>query len=161
MNELPVEVVRSARRKKTVQARVVDGVIRVSVPARMSKAEEDRYVAQLVGRLQRRRDASAIDVDARARVLAARCGLPTPASATWVDNQEMRWGSCTPADRTIRISTRIALFPAWVVDAVLVHELAHLAVPRHGPDFWAIANRYPKMERARGFLIAKGFADDD
>ena len=161
MSDLPVEVVRSARRKKTVQARVVDGVIRVSVPLRMSKAEEDRYVAQLVARLQRRQEATAIDVEARAASLAARYGLPAPASVTWVDNQEMRWGSCTPADRTIRISTRVAAFPGWVVDAVIVHELAHLVVPRHGPEFWAVANRYPKMERARGFLIAKGFADGD
>lgn len=158
---MEVEVVRSARRKKTVQARVVDGVIRVSVPERMSKADEDLYVAQLVARLQRRRDAGVIDVAARASALAARYGLPKPASVRWVDNQGSRWGSCTPADGSLRISTRIAAFPSWVVDAVIVHELAHLAVPSHGPAFWALANRYPRMERARGFLIAKGLPDPD
>jgi len=39
---------------------------------------------------------------------------------------------------------------------VIVHELAHLIVPGHGAGFWLLVGRYPKTERARGFLIAKG-----
>ena len=66
-----------------------------------------------------------------------------------------RWGSCTPGDGSIRVSTRLAPFPAWVLDYVLVHELAHLAAPDHSPRFWALVNRYPMAERARGYLIAK------
>ena len=65
-----------------------------------------------------------------------------------------RWGSCTPATRTIRLSTRLAAFPDWVIDYVIVHELAHLVVHGHGPDFWDLVNRYPRTERARGYLIA-------
>jgi hypothetical protein len=42
--------------------------------------------------------------------------------------------------------------PPWVIDYVLVHELAHLLVPRHGLDFWALVDRYPRTERARGYL---------
>jgi hypothetical protein len=42
--------------------------------------------------------------------------------------------------------------PHWVRDYVLVHELAHLLVPGHGPDFWALVQRYPRTERARGYL---------
>ena len=153
------EVIRSAKRRKTVQARLVNGVVQVSIPARMTKAEEDRWVAEMVGRFERRRTTEPIDLAARAEVLATRFGLPAPASIRWVDNQEWRWGSCTPDDRTIRISTRVATFPGWVLDYVLVHELAHLVVAGHGPDFWALVERYPRCERARGFLIAKGMDD--
>jgi predicted metal-dependent hydrolase len=42
--------------------------------------------------------------------------------------------------------------PGYVVDYVLLHELAHLLVPDHGPDFWALLEAYPRTERARGYL---------
>lgn len=138
-----------------MQARLVDGIVQVSIPARMSKADEHRWVTEMVARFERRHRAEPVDLDARTEVLAARFGLERPASIRWVDNQEWRWGSCTPADRTIRISMRLAAFPEWVRDYVIVHELAHLTEPGHGPRFWALVNRYPKTERARGFLIAK------
>jgi hypothetical protein len=69
-----------------------------------------------------------------------------------VDNQHRRWGSCTPADRSIRLSSRLRSMPEYVVDYVLVHELAHLIEPSHDPRFWALVARYPRAERARGFL---------
>jgi predicted metal-dependent hydrolase len=155
------EVIRSPKRRKTVQARLVNGIVQVSIPARMSKAEEERWVAEMVGRFQRKQATEPIDLAARAEQLAARYGLPQPASIRWVDNQEWRWGSCTPADRSIRLSTRLGGYPAWVFDYVVVHELAHLVVGGHGADFWALVNRYPKTERARGFLIAKGLDGED
>ena len=155
------EVIRSPKRRKTVQARLVNGVVQVSIPARMTKAEEEKWVAEMVGRFQRKAATEPIDLASRAEVLAARYGLPQPASIRWVDNQEWRWGSCTPADRSIRLSTRLAGYPGWVVDYVIVHELAHLSVAGHGADFWALVNRYPRSERARGFLIAKGMDGED
>ena len=157
---MKVEVIRSARRRKTVQARLVDGVVRVHIPASMSEAEEQRWVAEMVKRIERRSAGEAIDLDERARSLARQLGLETPASIRWVDNQEMRWGSCTPRDSTIRISSRLAREPAWVVDYVIVHELAHLSVANHGPRFWDLVNRYRLAERARGFLMARGMEAD-
>lgn len=75
-----------------------------------------------------------------------------PASVRWVTNQNGRWGSCTPADGTIRLSHRVQDMPDWVIDYVLLHELAHLIVPSHNARFWALVGRYPKTERARGYL---------
>jgi predicted metal-dependent hydrolase len=160
---MKVEVVRSSRRRKTVQARLVGDVMRLSIPAGMSPADEQRWIEEMSRRLKQRRAAGRIDLERRARDLAARFGLQTPVSIRWVENQESRWGSCTPSDRTIRISSKLVNEPGWVIDYVIVHELAHLSVPRHGPRFWALVNRYPLTERARGFLMARGVepqADD-
>jgi predicted metal-dependent hydrolase len=155
-----VEVVRSRRRRKTVQAREVNGVLRVSIPATMTKADEERWVAEMMRRIERRAATDSVDLWRRADQLATRYRLRRPASIRWVDNQEWRWGSCTPADGAIRISSRLVSEPSWVLDYVIVHELAHLEVASHGAAFWALVNRYPKAERARGFLIARGVETD-
>ncbi len=152
---MPVEVIRSARRRKTVQARLVDGVLRVHVPAHLSAAEEERWVEELRSRVMRKRTAAGIDLRARAVGLARRHGLPEPAEIDWSDRQQSRWGSCSVESGRIRLSSRLAACPGWVLDYVIVHELAHLVVPGHGPKFWGLVNRYPKTERARGYLIAK------
>ena len=133
MTAVEVVVVRSARRRRTVEAREVDGVIRVLVPAAMSQAEERRHVEKLVARIERRRTVTAIDLPARARELSKRLALPRPKAIRWVDNQDRRWGSCTPSEGSVRISSRLAAFPPWVLDYVIVHELAHLAEPGHTP----------------------------
>jgi predicted metal-dependent hydrolase len=156
-----VEVVRSARRRKTVQAREVNGVLRVSIPATMTKADEQKWVSEMVRRMERRTVSDGIDLARRAEQLADRYELKRPKSIRWATNQQWRWGSCTPTDGSIRISSRLAGEPAWVLDYVIVHELAHLHVARHGVKFWTLVNRYPKAERARGFLIARGLDADD
>lgn len=159
--EIPVDVVRSARRRKTVEARIVDNRIRLLIPARLTKSEEQHWITTMRRRLTPAADAAAIDLAPRARRLARRYGLPEPTSIRWVDNQKQRWGSCTPADGTVRISTQLSAYPKWVIDAVVVHELAHLIEPGHGPAFRALVARHPMTERATGFLIAKGLAEDD
>jgi len=153
---MKVEVVRSPRRRKTVQARQVGGVLRVSIPASMTAVEEEKWVAEMVRRMERRAATDRIDLAERAAVIADRYGLHHPFAIRWVDNQEWRWGSCTPSDGTVRISSRLAKEPLWVLDYVLVHELAHLSVARHDQRFWSIVHRYPLTERARGFLMARG-----
>jgi predicted metal-dependent hydrolase len=152
---LPVEVVRSRRRRKTIQAYVADGRIRVLVPAGMPPAEEERVVKEMVARATRRLTPTDIDLPARAAHLARKYQLPLPASIEWSDRQLARWGSCSAAEGRIRISRRLASMPGWVVDWVIVHELAHLLVPGHGPRFQALVARYELAERAEGYLIAK------
>jgi predicted metal-dependent hydrolase len=155
-----VEVRRSARRRRTVTAYRELGRTVVLIPAAFSPAEERRWVAQMVAKLQtreerRRRSLGGDDeLMARARALSAEHldGLAEPASVRWVDNQHRRWGSCTPADRSIRLSSRLRSMPEYVVDYVLVHELVHLIEPGHDDRFWTLVARYPRAERARGFL---------
>jgi len=150
-----VRVVRSARRKRTVGAQLVGDVLTVTVPSWMSTSEIDAWTAKMTASFRRKQSADRIDLRSRAATLAARHRLPRPHDIRWADDMTTRWGSCTVSTGHIRISTRLAGFPDWVVDYVVVHELAHLEVPGHGADFWQLAHRYPKAERAIGYLIAK------
>ena len=79
-------------------------------------------------------------------------GRAVPDTVRWVTNQNTRWGSCTPAEASIRLSHRLQGMPDYVIDYVLLHELAHLLVPGHGPEFWKLLDAYPRTERARGYL---------
>jgi predicted metal-dependent hydrolase len=155
-----VEVRRSLRRRRTVSAYRDGARVVVLIPDQFSRAEEREWVDRMLQRLDarearaRRTDA---ELTARAQRLIQRYlpELPAralPISLRWVDNQNGRWGSCTPADRTIRISDRIMDMPDWVIDYVLLHELVHLLVPSHNARFWSTVGRYPKAERARGYL---------
>ncbi len=155
---LPVEIVRSRRRRKTVQATIVDGVIRVQAPASMSARELDEHVQHLVSRLERRYRSESVDLVDRARRLSKRFGLPRATSVVWAE-QRSQWGSCTTTTGEIRVSNRLAAYPPWVLDYVLVHELAHLVHADHSPAFAEVVAQYPLAERARGFLMAVSFGD--
>ena len=156
-----IEVIRSARRKRTVGAELRGDVLRVTVPTWMSRTEEDAWVAKMAASFARKRSAERIDLVERAATLARRHQLPRPREIRWADDMTTRWGSCTYGTASIRISTRLAPFPDWVIDYVIVHELCHLEVRGHGPDFWRLVHRYPKAERAIGYLIAKAGDDLD
>ena len=160
MSTFQVQVVRSPRRKRTVGAQLVGDVLTVTVPSWMGAAEVDGWTAKMEASFRRRQSTDRIDLAVRSATLAARYRLPTAGNIRWADDMTTRWGSCTIETGHIRVSSRLAGFPDWVVDYVIVHELAHLAVPGHGPDFWKLVHRYPKAERAIGYLIAKaGEAD--
>jgi predicted metal-dependent hydrolase len=155
-----VEVRRSPRRRRTVSAYREGERVVVLIPAQFSRAEEREWVGRMLERLdardQRARRTDS-ELQVRAQRLAARFLPDHPdaarsASVRWVQNQNGRWGSCTPADRTIRISHRVQEMPDWVIDYVLLHELTHLIVPSHSAAFWSLVGRYPKAERARGYL---------
>jgi predicted metal-dependent hydrolase len=156
-----VVVRRSRRRRRTVTAYREGGQIVVAIPARFTAAEERRWVKIMLERLalqdQRRRPSDQALLT-RALELSEQylSGRAAPTSVRWVGNQQARWGSCTPEDGSIRISSRLRGVPEWVLDYVLLHELAHLVEPGHGAEFWKLLEAYPRTERARGWL--DGFA---
>jgi len=125
------------------------------VPDHFSEAEARQWALKMAGRIERKRASEAVDLELRATQLAARYRLEKPHSIEWSDRQNDRWGSATPANGSIRISNRLAGSPSWVLDYVIVHELAHLSEAGHGPRFHELVDRFPLAERARGYLIAK------
>lgn len=159
-----VEVQRSPRRKKTISAEIVGDALIVSIPERMSRAEEQEWVQRMTTRMSERKRRDRLNEDGalagRAADLADRYldGI-RPNDIEWVTNQKSRWGSCSPQERSIRLSIELTSYPAWVRDYVIVHELAHLIHADHSDRFWELVNRYPLTERARGFLIAKGMEE--
>lgn len=149
-----VRVIESPRRKKTVSARFVGETIEIRVPQGLHAAERDRYVHELSEKLRRKRSADKVDIAQRASELANRYDLPQPTSISWSPRQKSRWGSCTPRTGAIRLSDRLSDFPGWVLDYVIVHELAHLSEANHSPAFHRLVARFPRAERAEGFLLA-------
>lgn len=154
MTDLPVEIIRSRRRKRTAQAYIASGRLRVLVPDGLAPEEESRLVDSMVARLSRKVSSQEVDLDRRARELARKFGLPAPKTITWSERQMRRWGSCSPSAGRIRVSNRLASMPGWVLDSVIVHELAHLEEENHGPRFQALVSRYELTERAKGYLMA-------
>jgi predicted metal-dependent hydrolase len=159
-----VEVRRSERRKKTISAEIVGDALIVSIPHRMSRADEQEWVRRMTHRMAHRKRRDRLNSDGalkrKADELADKyLGGVRVADIAWVDNQRSRWGSCSPSESSIRLSLALSEYPSWVRDYVVVHELAHLLVPDHSPRFWDLVNRYPLTERARGFLIAKGMEE--
>jgi predicted metal-dependent hydrolase len=135
----------------------------VLIPQRMSKADEQTFVRDMVEKVLAREARAAAPrgddaLAARARELAATYlapaigQMPEPIAVSWVTNQQQRWGSCTPSTGLIRLSHRLQPMPSWVVDYVLLHELAHLVEATHSERFWDLVSRYPAAEKAKGYL---------
>ncbi|MDO5635170.1 MAG: M48 family metallopeptidase [Micrococcus sp.] len=162
---VPVTIVRSSARTRTVSAAWREGRLRISVPAALSSNEEQQWVRRMIERAgpgpgTARPPASEAALMERVLRVHARYlpHVPAPASVAWSARQQRRWGSCTPATRAIRLARALEPMPEWVVDAVIVHELAHLQEAGHGAGFQALVARYPQYERAMAFLDGVTFA---
>ena len=164
---IPIEVRRSAKRRRTVNAAFRDGKAVISIPGHFTKVQEAEWVRRMVTRLEQRTALPPADPQEGAGDLAGRAaelsrrylhGAAHPVSVRWVSNQNSRWGSATPGRGTIRLSDKLQGMPQWVVDYVLLHELAHLLVPSHGPAFWRLLESYPQTETAKAFLSGAAFA---
>jgi Protein of unknown function DUF45 len=159
--DVEVEVRISKRRKKTSEAKWVGGRIVVSLPSHLDVESRQKTIDWLVERLlTRHRLQSGLDDDgllARAIELSDRYLVGAyPKSVRWVTNQTARWGSCSYYSGQIRISHRLRVVPEWVLDSVLVHEIAHLTYPDHSPAFHKLAGAYPRHEEAGVFLAGYG-----
>ena len=157
VNEGEIVVIRSKRRKKNISAYRAGGRIVVSIPARMSEADERAMVPEMVAKIRSQEAASTMSEAA----LAARTDellselapeiTTRPKDVTWRGMRE-RWGSCTSIDGTIRISDRLKDAPAFALDYVLFHEAIHLEVSDHGEGFKQILARFAKAEIASAYL---------
>ncbi|MSW02772.1 MAG: DUF45 domain-containing protein [Actinobacteria bacterium] len=157
VNEGEIVVIRSTRRKKNVSAYRAGGRIIVSIPARMSKADERAMVPEMVAKIRAQEAAQmmsqselAARIDELLRQFAPEITI-RPTEVAWRAMRE-RWGSCTSLDRTIRISDRLKGAPAHALDFVLFHEAIHLEISDHGPGFKAILARFPQAELAGAYL---------
>jgi predicted metal-dependent hydrolase len=162
-----VEVRRSRRRTQTVSAYRRDGKVIVMIPDRFTRAEEAEWVTTMLLRLdksEQRRRRTDDQLMRRSRELCRDYlhDKVRPTSVRWVDNMTTRWASCTTSTGEIRLSDRLQTLPAWVVDYVLLHELAHLIEPGHSKRFWHWVDKYPRSERAQGYLegVAHAIAMD-
>ncbi len=161
----PIRLIASARRQKTISASVRDGMIELSVPSTMRDHDIVTSARGLIAKIKARQRAnqrfqSNPELYARA-VYLARVWLNAevqPNSVVWSDRQTTRWGSCTTTTKAIRISTMLRGMPQWVIDGVLIHELAHLKYAGHGQEFQEFTRRYPKMAEADAFLDGVAFA---
>lgn len=155
-----VMVRRSARRRRTVSISRREGDLVIAIPASFSARQETQWVNRMVDQLvsKEARSAPARRTDASLMRLAREVseahlgGRAHPSSVTWSTRQNQRWGSCTPTDGTIRLSHQLQGMPDYVLRAVMMHELIHLLVPGHGPDFKALMAQFPQAEKAQGFL---------
>lgn len=160
---MQIRIIRSPRRRKTVSASLAGNVLEVRLPEGLTAREEQEWVVKMEERVLRRAARRQTNSDAelrrRAEDLNRRYfGGRLRFDIRWVGNQRTRWGSCTPATRQIRISHELSRLPRFVLDYVLVHEMAHLVHPDHSPDFWALVRRYDLTERAIGFLMGWSMA---
>ena len=94
MTALPVDVVRSRRRTKTVQAREIDGRLEVRIPAWMNADDERGWVAEMQRRVaERSRPLDDAGLAVRAATLARRYDLPAPASVRWRSDHRTEAGA--------------------------------------------------------------------
>ena len=162
-----VVVKKSAKRKKTLNARLKDGVMEVSAPATITTKELDTFIENFKLRFEKKAEQAELDKEAslakRADELNRKYfeGKLTYAEIRYSVNQKKRFGVCYPESGKILINARLKEMPRWVQDYVLIHELTHLIFPNHSDTFWTTVRRYPKTERAIGYLMAKGIEEEE
>lgn len=161
-----VLIIRSAKRTRTVTGDLVAGQLRLRVPMRLGRRDVEAHARTFRKRLMSRSPHSAASDEQllqRARELSQQYfdGAARPTSVSWSARQLKRWGSTTSTTGTVRLSARLQNMPGWVVDSVLVHELAHLIEPDHGQRFQQLVARYPRTEEADAFLAGVSWAEQN
>ncbi|MBN1860372.1 MAG: M48 family metallopeptidase [Candidatus Thermoplasmatota archaeon] len=167
MTASQITVIRSKRRKKTIQTKYGDGHLWIYLPAGMNAKDEQKWITRMIERNERWVQKKTLrNSDSwllkRAQDLNKKYFEGSlDFSIRFVTNQNSRFGSCTSSDKTIRISERVKSMPSWVQDYILLHELAHLICPDHSKKFWGIVDQYRYAERAKGYLFAIGASKEE
>ena len=151
-----VEVRVSKRRKKTAGAHWEGDRIVVVVPAHLRGADLDEMVESLARGWPATAPTSTPPTTTSSSGpsrsgAATSTGWPRPPSAGPPPEQAVGVVH-HPDSREIRISERLRVAPGWVLDAVIVHELAHLIEPNHSARFRELEGRYPRRHEADTYL---------
>ena len=164
IDEGEIVVIRSKKRKRNIAAFRQGGKIIISIPARLSKAEERQVVPEMIAKIRAKEVAPAESelMEAAERLLSRYAPEITlrPASVAWRTMNE-RWGSCTSVDRTIRLASKLQRAPEYVLEFVLYHEAIHLQHADHGPEFYEFLHRYPRHLEAEAFLAGFELAENN
>jgi predicted metal-dependent hydrolase len=67
----------------------------------------------------------------------------------FVQRMKTKWGSASPARGAIRLNSDLAKKPPECLEYIVAHELAHLVVPKHGPRFIDLLDRFLPSWRDR------------
>jgi predicted metal-dependent hydrolase len=163
IDEGEIVVIRSKKRKRNISAYRQGGKIVISIPARLTKAQEREVVPEMIAKIRAKEVAAPESelMELAGELLnrfAPEIAL-RPASVAWRSMNE-RWGSCTSVDRTIRLASKLQRAPKYVLEFVLYHEAIHLQHADHGPEFYEFLHRYPRHLEAEAFLAGYELADN-
>ena len=176
MNDIPVIITR--RRTSRITIRITkDGQVRVSAPRLVPRSTIEKFVAEhrdwiekhrakTAARQQKREEFYAgLDIstpklrkeavgrlDAIVKPLVEKYSEQMGVKPAGISYRatKSRWGSCNAKTRRINFSLYLLLLPDWCIEHIVVHELAHLKEPNHGPRFYAIMDKYfPRWKEAR------------
>lgn len=164
IDEGEIVVIRSKKRKRSISAFRQGGKIIISIPARLTKAEERQVVPEMVAKIRAKEVApDELELSKLVDQLLSKYAPEIeirPSSVSWRAMNE-RWGSCTSVDRTIRIATKLQRAPKYVLEFVLYHEAIHLYIVDHGPEFQEMLKRHPRQLEAEAFLAGYELAEQD
>jgi predicted metal-dependent hydrolase len=134
-------------------AKLIGDLVLITLAEGLSPEEESRHVSVLARRVISRTLLPALQQ--RVRDLNAR-HFRFSLGRVSVKDQVSRWGSCSSAGN-INLNFRLLLAPPEVMDAVIVHELAHLQEHNHGPGFWKLVyGALPDYDHSRQWLTEHG-----
>ena len=132
-----IPIVASAAIDGRVSVSLEDGAFHVAAPPDISEEQRAAAVKDMVERWYRREAAQLLpEIVARWQNKVSH-KKPTQ---ILIRNQRRRWGSCS-SDGSIRLNWRIVMAETALIDYVVVHELAHLAVMDHSPRYWQEVER--------------------
>lgn len=154
-----IRQIRKDVKRLTLRVRA-DGTVTVTIPRAMPQDVVDAFVhahRDWIARKQtefRQRVPEAIDrpvtpaqrqaLQRKVEALVARHAPRMGVTVREVRLRAMRtrWGSCNIRAQRIWISTRLVHYPESCLEAVVVHELAHLIERGHTPRFYALMDQY-------------------
>lgn len=160
-----VVVKKSARRKRTVRARLKNGLMEVTAPLNIDNKQLDKIIENLKQRFEKKEKKDTLNREDRLTERAQKLnkkyfdGKLKLKHIEYSVEQTRSFGICYSKRETIYINGCLKEMPRWVEDYVIIHELAHLIHPNHSKEFWQLVRHYPKTERAIGYLMAKGIEE--